>query len=408
VKRERIRFPNGRGEQLAAALELPDAAPRAYALFAHCFTCSKDVVAASRVSRALVAQGLGVLRFDFTGLGSSEGDFANENFSSNIQDLLAAVDTLRSRGEAPQLLVGHSLGGAAVIAAAGQIPEARAVATIGAPAEPTHLKRHLQTDLETIESEGSATIELAGRPFRIKKQFVEDLEAHNVREDAGNLKKALLVMHSPVDHVVGIEQAGIIYEAARHPKSFVSLDDADHLLTRPIDSEYVGATVAAWASRYLSPARTAQAAAPAADLDPGEVQVCTSEGKFSQTVVVGKHVFRSDEPKKVGGDDAGPGPYDLLLAGLGACTSMTIKMYADRKKWPVEQISVRLRHDRVAAEDCDECEGTKGRLDRIRRFIRIEGRLDDAQLARLMEIADRCPVHRTLRNHPEIFSHPEK
>jgi putative redox protein len=398
--RSMVRFPGSLGTALAARLDLPPVKPAAFALFAHCFTCSKDTLAASRISAALTARGVAVLRFDFTGLGGSEGEFANTNFSSNIADLVAAAAWLRTRHEAPKLLIGHSLGGAAVLAAAPEIPEATAVATIGAPLEPAHVKHLIAPALPEIEAAGEATVELAGRAFRIKKQFLDDIGSRNGLEAIGNLRKALLIFHSPRDTTVSIDNAAQIFMAAKHPKSFVSLDDADHLLTRREDASYVAAVLAAWASRYIgAPAMEAQ---PIRADEPGIVTVAeTRAGKFTQAITVGKHRLFADEPVSAGGTDSGPSPYDLLLAGLGACSSMTLRMYADLKQLPLDKVTVRLRHEKLHAQDCAECDTKEGKIDRIEREIELEGKLDDAQRTRLLEIANKCPVHRTL--HSEVW-----
>jgi putative redox protein len=398
--RSMVRFPGSLGTALAARLDLPPVKPAAFALFAHCFTCSKDTLAASRISAALTARGVAVLRFDFTGLGGSEGEFANTNFSSNIADLVAAAAWLRTRHEAPKLLIGHSLGGAAVLAAAPEIPEATAVATIGAPLEPAHVKHLIAPALPEIEAAGEATVELAGRAFRIKKQFLDDIGSRNGREEIGNLRKALLIFHSPRDTTVSIDNAAQIFMAAKHPKSFVSLDDADHLLTRREDASYVAAVLAAWASRYIgAPAVETQ---PIRADEPGIVTVAeTRAGKFTQAITVGKHRLFADEPVSAGGTDSGPSPYDLLLAGLGACSSMTLRMYADLKQLPLDKVTVRLRHEKLHAQDCAECDTKEGKIDRIEREIELEGKLDDAQRTRLLEIANKCPVHRTL--HSEVW-----
>lgn len=395
-------FTNSEGEALSGRLETPLHGTRTYALFAHCFTCSKDIAAATRISRALVAQGIGVLRFDFTGIGNSEGDFANTNFSSNVQDLIQAAQHLRETAQAPQLLIGHSLGGAAVLAAAHHIPEVRAVVTIGAPADPAHVTHLLKDDLETIQATGCANVDLAGRSFTIKRQFLEDLQGHRMQDYLRKMDAALLIFHSPQDELVSVDEAKEIYVKAKHPKSFISLDGADHLLTRKQDSEYVAQTLTAWASRYLEDEGHR---APAKSVAPGHVVVESLGGKFAQSVTAGRHNSVADEPLSVGGDDAGPSPYDLLLSGLGACTAMTLQMYAARKGWPLEHVSVSLVHERVHAQDCEECPDVDAKVERINRVVTLRGDLDDRQRARLLEIADRCPVHRTLHAQPTIVTH---
>ena len=393
---QRVEFPGGAGHSLAARLDRPLFEPRGQAVFAHCFTCSKDIAAASRIARALTERGLAVLRFDFTGLGHSEGEFANTDFSSNVEDLVRAADWLRDEVGPPQLLIGHSLGGAAVIAASARIPDALALVTLGAPADPDHVRKLFADQEAEIRQQGEAQVVLGGRPFRIRNEFLEDIAKQRIEQSLAGLRKALLVLHSPIDDMVGIDNASRIFLAARHPKSFVSLDDADHLLTRPGDAAYAARVIAAWAERYLpEPA--------AAESEPRDVWVRESgSGRFQQGIEVGPHQLIADEPPSVGGNDRGPTPYDLLLAGLGACTTMTLRMYADRKKLPLERVSVRLRHQKIHASDCADCETQGGRLDRIEREISLEGELDSAQQARLLEIADRCPVHRTLESEVSI------
>jgi putative redox protein len=394
-----IRFPGANGVELAARLEPAQGTPRAYALFAHCFTCSKDSLAATRISRALAAEGIAVLRFDFTGLGGSAGDFANTNFSSNIADLRAAADFLREQFVAPKVLIGHSLGGTAVLAAAAHVPEAVAVATIAAPFQPNHVRRLMQPAVADIAARGEADVMLGGRTFRIRKQFLDDIADHNLRDAIAGLRKALIVFHSPRDTTVNIDNAAQIFLAAKHPKSFVSLDDADHLLTKQVDAAYVAAVLAAWAGRYLG-----DTARPADELtaEPGTVTVReTREGKFTQCIRAGTHALRADEPLAYGGNDSGPSPYDLLLASLGACTAMTLRAYADMKNLPLDRVTVRLRHEKIHALDCAECETKEGKIDRIEREIELTGMLDEAQRARLLEISEKCPVHRTL--HSEVY-----
>ena len=392
---EKLTFSGADGAELAARLDLPAGPPRAYALFAHCFTCTKDIFAAARIAAGLAAQGIAVLRFDFTGLGHSQGEFANTNFSSNVADLLRAADHLRETRAAPKILIGHSLGGAAVLAAAPDIPEAVAVATVGAPAEPAHVRHLFQAARPEIEAKGEAEVLLAGRPFRIRKQFLEDIEKQKLAASIGAMRKALMVFHAPRDATVGIENAGEIFQAAKHPKSFVSLDDADHLLSRKQDAVYVANVLAAWAGRYLDQPDETEALQAA----PGTVVVQeTGEGRFTQRIAAGKHALGADEPADYGGDDTGPTPYDLLLAGLGACTTMTVRMYAARKRLPLDRVTVTLSHKKIHAEDCAGCETREGRIDRIARSLTLEGPLDEAQQARLLEIADKCPVHRTLKS----------
>jgi len=414
ITTEKVEFTGHDGKSLLAArLDKPEGegAVRASALFAHCFTCSKDIHAASRIAGALAARGFAVLRFDFTGLGASQGEFANTNFSSNVGDLVSAAEFMaEALGHGPDVLVGHSLGGAAVLAAAHDIPEAKAVATIGAPADPAHVAHLLKDKAEEIAAKGSAAVEIAGRRFTIQKQFLEDIAESRVRENLDDLRKALLIFHAPRDETVAIDNAGLIFAAARHPKSFVSLDDADHLLSRRTDSVYVADVLAAWATRYVdrlgpdeAEDRTSAAASGASQ--EGAVTVTEiGDGKFAQAVMAAGHRLIADEPLAVGGQGRGPGPYDLVLAGLGACTSMTLRMYADRKGWPLQRASVALTHAKVHAEDCEHCEEKDGKIDRIERRVTLTGDLDTGQRKRLMEIADKCPVHRTLTGTIDIVT----
>jgi uncharacterized OsmC-like protein/alpha-beta hydrolase superfamily lysophospholipase len=395
MRSERFTFPNARGEQLAATLDLPLGVPDAYALFAHCFTCGKDVLAAKRIAERLAGAGIAVLRFDFTGLGGSEGEFANTHFSSNVEDLIAAADHLRETRGAPAILIGHSLGGAAVLAAAGRITDARAVVTIAAPFDPGHVPGLFKQHVDAIRKHGELEVALAGRPFRIRSKFLDDVAEHKLKDHVANLRKALLVFHSPTDAIVGIENASAIFLAAKHPKSFVSLADADHLLSKKSDAVYVANVIAAWAERYLDK----RAEAIAAESEPGVVLVReTHVGKFQQEIVSGPHRLLADEPVEAGGLDTGLSPYNLLLAALGACTAMTVRLYADHKKLPLERVSVRLTHNKIHAQDCEDCETKDGKLDRIERSLTFEGPLDAEQRKRLVEIADKCPVHRTLES----------
>jgi putative redox protein len=394
----KIEFPGATGGNLAARLDSPPR-PRAFALFAHCFTCGKDIFAAARISEGLAARGIAVLRFDFTGIGSSEGEFANTNFSSNVGDLVAAADYLRQNHAAPALLIGHSLGGSAVLAAAPQIPEATGVVTIGAPSSAAHVARNFAADLAKIAETGMAEVTLAGRSFTITKQFLDDIAGQNFIAGVANMQKALLVCHAPRDEYVGIENANMIFTAARHPKSFLSLDTADHLVRKRENAVYLADVIAAWASRYL-PAGDEAAVLPAGVVEVSEAPA----GRLVQQVLAGRHVFIADEPVAVGGSDAGPGPYDYLLAALGACTSMTLRLYADRKGIAAKRFSIRLSHRRVHAEDCADCEISKGNIGEITREITMEGDLSDAERTRLMEVADRCPVHETLTREIKIRS----
>jgi uncharacterized OsmC-like protein/fermentation-respiration switch protein FrsA (DUF1100 family) len=403
VPTERFQFTGSEGQQLAAALDLPEHEPLAYALFAHCFTCGKDVLAAKRIAVALAAKGIAVLRFDFTGLGSSEGDFANSTFSSNVTDLVRAADHLRETRKAPAILIGHSLGGAAILAAAGQIPEARAVVTIAAPSDPAHVIGLFANSVEDIRKNGESEVSLAGRPFRIKREFLDDVAEHSLMAHVAKLHKALLVMHAPTDDTVGIDNATHIFVTAKHPKSFVSLAGADHLLTSKNDANYVADVIAAWATRYLDPVVPEQTAV-AGEAPRNVVVRETRNSKFQQTITTGPHRLLADEPVAAGGKDTGPGPYDFLLAGLGACTSMTMRMYADRKSLPLERVTVTLKHQKIHAEDCAECETRVGMLDQIDRVIAMEGALDAEQRKKLMEIADKCPVHRTLTSEIQIVT----
>ena len=400
IHKEKLTFLNQQRQQLAALLERPETKPIAYALFAHCFTCSKDIAAASRVSRALAARGIAVVRFDFTGLGNSEGDFANTNFSSNVADLICAVDHMRDTLKAPAILIGHSLGGAAVLSAAGDVPEVRAVVTIGAPAEPGYVSHLFEANIDEIEEKGHAVVNLSGRTFTISKQFLDDIAKQRLSERIRTMQKALLILHAPADDIVDIDSARRIFEVARHPKSFVSLDNADHLLTRKQDSQYVAETIAAWANRYIAVAEIADKDKARPKLKSGEVLVRETDGKFGQDVFTDSHHVLADEPTRNGGRDTGPDPYEFLLVALGTCMSMTVRMYASHKKLALGKVSVKLSHSRIHAEDCKHCETKDGKIDRIESELVLEGDLTAEQRQRVLEISNKCPVHRTL--HSEI------
>ena len=409
---KKFNFLNQQGETLVGSLEEPTGELRGVALFAHCFSCSKNILAASRVARELRDRGFAVLRFDFTGLGESEGDFADTNFSTNVGDLRAAIDAMRQQNIAPDILIGHSLGGAAVLYLADEIEEVKLVATIGAPSEAKHVIRLFdKSAIEQINTTGVANVSLGGRPFTIKKQFLDDVTETSVLKKLESSRKPLLICHSPTDNVVSVGNAEKIYRAAKHPKSFVSLDGADHLLSKKEDAEFVASVVASWASRYLgSPEETSQQpTSTTTEKHDREVTVAgvsvTERGKgLTQDIAAGRHHLIADEPLSAGGDDLGMTPYDLLLAALGACTSMTLRMYAKRKGLKVDNIQVNLEHDRIHSSDCEACEDQDRKVDQIRRWIRIDGDLTESQRARMLEIADMCPVHRTLLNQKQITS----
>ena len=395
---ERLTFTGHAGHDLAARLDRPEGPHLATALFAHCFTCSKDIPAARRIAQRLAAMGIAVLRFDFTGLGHSAGEFANTTFASNAEDLVAAAAALSARGLAPGLLIGHSLGGAAVLKAAAQIPTAKAVVTIGAPFDPDHVTHNFAGALDTIRETGTAEVDLGGRPVTIGRRFVEEIAAEKLGPAIADLRRALLVLHAPRDQIVGIENAASIFKAAKHPKSFVTLADADHLVTDPADAEYAAEVIAAWAGRYLE----LRAPAPPPGAPEGVVRVSEADAAgFLQDITSGeRHHALADEPVAYGGTDRGMSPYGFLSAGLGACTSMTIRMYARRKGWPLAHVRVDVTHDKVHAQDASAPGEEK--VDRFTRVIHIDGDLDDDQRARLLEIADKCPVHRTLERRSHI------
>lgn len=404
MKTERLEFTGHDGSTLAARLDLPAGKPAAYALFAHCFTCSKDIPAARRIAQRLASLGIAVLRFDFTGLGHSSGEFANTSFSSNIEDLLLAANHLKEHYEAPQLLIGHSLGGAAILAAAGQVIEAKAVITIGAPADPQHVAHNFAKDVASIEKDGQADVQLGGRTFTIKQQFLDDISTVSLESHVGSLKKALLVLHAPLDETVEIDNAARIFQMAKHPKSFITLDDADHLLTKAKDAEYASDLIAAWVQRYIK-----------VDLLPklmnapeGVVRVSEADpAGFVQDISAAGHHIVADEPESYGGSFLGPTPYQLVSAGLGACTSMTIRMYARRKNIPLEHVQVDVTHDKIHAQDCDSCEQTSGKIDQFERKITFTGDITDEQRQRLLAIADKCPVHRSLEGEINIVTEVE-
>ena len=396
---EKIQFENGSGRRLAALINRPAGVPKACALFAHCFTCGKDIPAARIIAETLVGRGIAVMRFDFTGLGGSEGDFSNTNFSSNVDDLVAAADFLRATAGAPRLLIGHSLGGAAVLAATSRIPEAKAVVTIGAPCDPSHVTNLFSDCVAEIAEKGTLNVSLAGRPFTIKRQFLEDVSEQNLAPLIANLKKALLVMHAPTDQTVGIENASFIFGHARHPKSFVSLEGADHLLKRRSDAAFAADMLAVWAMRHVT------ATDHVASADGTVYTRETGTGRFQQSLALGAHHCLADEPAAVGGLDSGPSPYQLLLGALGACTAMTVRLYAERKNIPLDRVDVALQHSRHHADAVEAvCQDRTAVSEEIDCRISLTGELLPEQRTRLMEIANKCPVHRTLASPLNIHT----
>ena len=398
--RKKITFTNTEGLKLAAVLELPSGPVNYYALYAHCFTCGKDIITAARISRSLASQGIAVFRFDFTGLGESEGDFSSTNFSSNVADLISADSFLREHYQAPQLLIGHSLGGTAILHAAGEINESRAVVTIGSPATPEHILKHFPEELKELGNHQAVSVSLGSVSFDIQQQFVKDVEAQSTTNKISELRKALLVMHSPLDKVVTIDEATRIFMAAKHPKSFISLDQADHLLTHNADAEYAANSIAVWASGYIEIEGKPSPAAL-----KGEVIIDEANHKFLREVITDDHRWLADEPKALGGDNLGPDPYEQLLSSLGACTSMTLRIYINHKQWPVDDIRVRLKHSREHQQDCEGHNDKDCKLDVIEKEITITGDLDEKQIERLLEVADRCPVHKTLMSDLKVETH---
>ncbi|MEM8524192.1 MAG: alpha/beta fold hydrolase [Bacteroidota bacterium] len=393
----KISFSNTKGEQLAARLDMPvNQHPHTFAVFAHCFTCNKNLTAVRNISRALNQAGIAVFRFDFTGLGESEGDFADTNFTSNVEDLVTACEYVAENYQAPELIIGHSLGGAAVICTADKVESIQAIATIGAPFAPKHVSHLIASKAEEIEETGEAEVNIGGRSFRVKKQFLEDILEQSLKEKLQRMRKALLILHSPQDRTVEVENAAKLYQAAHHPKSFVSLNGADHLLSKKKDSRYVGTMIANWAERYIS--------IPEKEKLNSNQQVVVRLGEdgFTSEVMVRHHALTADEPASVGGNDFGPTPYELVSAGLGACTAMTIQMYARRKKWRIEEVIVYVDHKKDHAMDCENCDDPKSKVDVFERTIELKSDLNEEQIQRILEIADKCPVHRTLHSEVEV------
>ncbi len=400
---EQLKINNSNGELLSAALDLPSNPPKFYALFAHCFTCSKNTLAATYISKKLVEKDIAVLRFDFTGLGNSAGDFADTNFSSNLEDIILISKYLQTNYQGPALLIGHSLGGAAVLSAAQSLDSVKAVVTIGSPATADHVQ-HLFSEAEgNILNNSEALVDIGGRKFKIKKQFIEDISRHNTTEHLAQLNKALLIFHSPADNIVSIDEAAKIYQASKHPKSFVSLENADHLLSNKMDAIYVAEIISSWASRYLYSEQ--DIVKPRAEIQAGTVVINEENQRFTRTIYTNDHKLIADEPVSAGGDNLGPDPYEFLLTALGSCTSMTIRMYANKKNIPLKNIEISLSHKRIHAEDCDDCEKHEGIVDLIDKHICLTGELSEQQRQKLMEIASKCPVHKTLLNEIVIHSY---
>jgi len=388
----KLTFKNKDGDTLVGQLELPiDRHPHNFALLAHCFACNRDLSALEHISGALTANGFGVFRFDLTGLGESEGDFSDTTFSGKMEDLIVAAEYLKEHHQAPTLLVGHSLGGTAALYAVPDIPSIKAVATIAAPSSAKHIKQLLKGSLEEIEKRGAATVKLGEREFTIKKQFLDDLDRTPLPKILKVLKRSILIMHSPQDNLVSIKNAEDIYLAARHPKSFISLDGADHLLTDADDSQYVGQVISKWAVRYLNIEKEKRP-----DTEHQVIASLDAADGFTTRMKIGNHYQTADEPIKAGGNDFGPSPYELVSAGLSACTAMTLQMYAKRKQWHLENVEVHTSHLKVHSDDCEDCESPTAKLDTFERELKLTGDLDKEQRKRLLEIADKCPVHKTL------------
>ncbi|MEL6857543.1 MAG: alpha/beta fold hydrolase, partial [Pseudomonadota bacterium] len=399
MQSQRVEFSSANGDTLSGVVETPEMDPRGWAIFAHCFTCSKKSLAASRVARGLAERGIGVLRFDFTGLGDSQGEFATSGFSSNVSDLVAAAQWMAETGRAPGLMIGHSLGGAAAVVAAGEIKSVRAVATIGAPADAGHVVEQFREHVPEIEAEGRAQVNLGGRPFTLSRAFLDDVRAATVLERVKALKKPFLILHAPADDVVGIDNATDLFIAAKHPKSFVSLDHADHLLTGKADADFVVDVLLGWSARYLNVQATAETAE--AQRNKVIVRETGQNGPYQNEVLIGGRRYFADEPASIGGSDTGPDPYAWVAAGLGACTSITMRMYANRKNWPVDRLTVSVDHERRHAEDCVDC-SPRDKIDVFTRSIEIDGDLNDEDRTRILEIADKCPVHRTLEKGSKV------
>ena len=408
MKSKNLNFKNKEGKELSGILHLPvDDKPIAIIIFAHCFTCNKDLRAVRNLSAEISSQGLGIFLFDFTGLGKSDGDFSDTNFSSNVDDLIKASKMIEKRFPLPQVFLGHSLGGAAVLKAASNLSTIKAIATIGAPFNPFHVTKLFSEKIEEIKSNGKATVNIGGRPFKLSRDFIHDLDDQNQTATIKNLRRPLLVMHSPQDTIVGIENAASIYQAAHHPKSFISLNNADHLLSDKRHSTYAAKMVANWVVAVFEKNDEATLIKTKEEEDTvseGFVRAKTYSDSFATPVLAGSHRLLIDEPESLGGSDLGPTPYDLLAGSLAACTTLTIQMYAQRKKWPLEEVVVEVKHSHRHKIDCEESVEIEKKIDHFEKIIYFEGELSDDQINRLKDIANRCPVHRTLENEIEIDS----
>ncbi|MBO3115669.1 alpha/beta fold hydrolase [Winogradskyella sp. DF17] len=390
----KLKIENRKGITLNAHLELPaNQKPNYYAIFAHCFTCSSSLNAVRHVSRALTQDGFAVVRFDFTGLGRSEGDFADSHFSANVEDVIDVHQFMTDNYKAPSLLVGHSLGGAAVLVAGSKLAAVKAIATVGAPATIGHVKHLFSHAIEDVKEKGKVKINIGGRPFEIDENFVSEFDKTDLQTIVKNLRKPLLIMHSPFDKIVGIENAQDLYLNAHHPKSFVTLDAADHLLTRETDSQYVGEVIGTWAKRYFPKTENTMLSTEGEQL---VAHLNIVEDNFTTFIQTKNHTFTADEPEEIGGNDFGPSPYEYLNAALAACTVMTLKLYAERKQWDLNEVFIYISHSRKHSDDLRaEVEKPKY-LDHISKKLKFVGNLDDSQKERLKEIASRCPVHKTI------------
>lgn len=392
---QELKIKNRDGVELSATIDFPsNQKPSQIAIFSHCFTCTSNLNAVRNINRALTQNGFAVVRFDFTGLGKSGGDFKNSHFEANVEDLVDVHQYITENYFAPEFIVGHSLGGSAAIVAAHKIPALKAVCTIGSPADVEHTTKHFKSQVKELEDNGETQVTIGGREYSVNQNFVDGFKKHKLPEIIKSLKKPILIFHSPIDEVVGVYNAQEIYENAMHPKSFVSLDDADHLLSKKEDSLYVGNVISSWVSRYLPKKQKEKQ-------DPEKHQLVANlnlvEDKFTTSISTDDHTLLADEPVSLGGDNFGMSPYELVSAGLAACTTMTLKLYAERKKWSLKDVKVYLSHAKEKNEQGET-------VDVFKKEIEIKGAVDDTQKDRLIEIASKCPVHKTLVNTSQIYT----